>query len=199
MHVLTFGSTGLIGRYILVELLKHGYHVTVGCIRNRERLLSMLATHNYDHSLLSIVEGNVLDKEDVERSFASCSSFDAVISTIGEKPDCIGKVQSHGARLLFDAFKKFVKNVDCYFVLFAGSPILDVCEDANGLSKLFLHSKVLPDLWRPSGDEYLRVFDMVCSDYKEITWCLVCPPMVADKAADGVYEVARNVHPPSPG
>ncbi|CAF1322737.1 unnamed protein product [Rotaria magnacalcarata] len=112
MRILIFGSTGLVGTYVLNELLAHRYHVIAGCVRNSANLDPF---HLRDPHL-TVVDGDVLISDDVERAFTNNGIndyLDGIITCIGEELDCIKQVYSRGHRNIFDAFKNRHKFSTC--------------------------------------------------------------------------------------
>ncbi|CAF1398693.1 unnamed protein product [Rotaria sordida] len=152
MRVLTFGSTGLAGRYILSELLKKGNQVTA-FVRNRDRIDSTLL----NSSNLTVIEGDILTKSDLERAVASCAThgkFDVVISSINEGLDVKLNLQSKGTRFILEVFNAIADTgKKPRFMIFAGAGMLDV-NNGEDPKQLWKHTAEYPAMYRAVSDEH---------------------------------------------
>ncbi|CAF1385811.1 unnamed protein product [Rotaria sordida] len=159
MRVLTFGSTGLAGRYILSELLKKGNQVTA-FVRNRDRIDSTLL----NSSNLTVIEGDVLTKNDLERAVASCAThgkFDVVISSINEGLDIKLNLQSKGTRFILEVFNAIADTgKKPRFMIFAGAGMLDVNNGENP-KQLWKHTAEYPAMCCAVSDEHEIIYNML--------------------------------------
>lgn len=203
MRVLVFGATGLAGRYIVWELLRHNHQVTA-FVRTRDRLDLKLVSLPQ----LTIVEGDVLISDDVERSFDSTvedGQFDAVVSCINEGLDIKLFVQSKGTRLILDAMNRCSegkkKKKKPRFVALAGAGMLSVpMKDEEGEdlheTQLWKETSGFSYMLRHVSREHERVLNMIRAE-RDLEWTLVCPHWIVEERADGRFVVAKGTFPSS--
>lgn len=97
MNVVIFGATGFLGRKTLELALKQEYQVTV-LVRDKSRL-------TISHPRLNIVEGQVLNREDVDRVMMR---QDAVLQVLGYNGKGDGKPTSFttdATRVIMDSMQ----------------------------------------------------------------------------------------------
>ena len=112
MKILIFGATGTVGRHLVMQSLQQGHEITAFC-RNKADL-----SNEKQLGLLNIIEGDVLNYEEVEKSVAS---IDAVIVTLGSGKNRKGNVRSEGTRNIIKAMKsKGIKRLICQTTLGLG-------------------------------------------------------------------------------
>ncbi len=98
MKIALFGATGGTGRQVLAQALAAGHQVTV-LVRDPAKL----AGHQV--SDLTVIQGNVLKAEDVDRAVAGS---DAVCCTLGQTPGNPDTVTSQGTANIIEAMKQHV-------------------------------------------------------------------------------------------
>jgi putative NADH-flavin reductase len=187
MRVLTFGSTGLAGRFILAELINRQHNVTA-FVRNRNRINPpelLSSTH------LTVFEGDVLNKALVQEVLAS-KQFDAIISTICDGAEITDQVESKGSRNIIDALKNS-ENKPRYF-LFLNDGMLDVTTSDGKTAWWQDTPSDKPDAedLRPLYDEHELVYTMVIKEKDWLKYTFFCPPEIATEAADEQYVVTTT-------
>ncbi|NUU79073.1 NAD(P)-dependent oxidoreductase [Paenibacillus xylanilyticus] len=173
MQILVLGASGRVGSHIVANALKDQHHVTV-LVRNPEKCQS------HDKNL-TIIQGNVLNREDIMRAF-------------------------HGADVVISAL-----NTDGTNTLSESMPlIIDAMRD-EGIKRIItigtagiLQSKLSPSVLRyqssesrrkstRAAEEHHRVYMML--QVSTLEWTIVCPPYLTDGVHVGVYRVERDVLP----
>ena len=91
MKVLLFGATGFTGKAVLPELLENN-HIVTALVRSRDKI-------KLAHPNLNIIEGNVLDQEEIT---AAMQGQEAVIN-------CLGKNKGSEMNLLSSFTEKVIK------------------------------------------------------------------------------------------
>ena len=108
MRLLIFGSTGSVGR-LLVEQALAGNHIVTAFLRNPAKL-------PVTHANLRIVQGDVLNFRDVEKSM---TNQDIVLCTLGAGSK--GKLRAEGTRNIIQAMERNgVSRLICQSTLGAG-------------------------------------------------------------------------------
>jgi putative NADH-flavin reductase len=96
MNLLIFGATGGTGRELVAQALEQGHHVTAFA-RNPAKV-------GIQHKNLSVLQGNVLDYDSVERAVIG---KDAVLSALGHKKWFVKTtILSDGTRNIITAMEK---------------------------------------------------------------------------------------------
>ncbi len=109
MRIVIFGSTGNIGKPLVLEALALGYIVTA-FTRNKKNLKEI------KHRNLNVVQGDILDKEAVKKAV---KNQDAVICVIGSGRK--GTVRSQGTSNIIEGMQsQGVKRLICQSTLGAG-------------------------------------------------------------------------------
>ncbi len=111
LKILVFGSTGATGKEIIKQALKMGYEVSAFA-RNPEKIT--LKDKN-----LSIIKGNILDYNSVEKAF---QSHDAVISALGIRSLKKNNTISSGINNIIKAmYKQNIKRFICISAIGVGN------------------------------------------------------------------------------
>ncbi|MGS2739754.1 NAD(P)-dependent oxidoreductase [Sinomicrobium sp. M5D2P17] len=109
MKIVIFGSTGNIGKPLVLEALTLGYIVTA-FTRDKKNL------EDIRHRNLSVFEGDILDKEAVRKAV---KDHDAVLCVIGSGRK--GTVRSQGTRNIIEGMRnEGIKRLICQSTLGAG-------------------------------------------------------------------------------
>jgi len=190
MNVVVFGATGLVGHYTLEELLAKQHHVTI-LVRNRSRVPSHLVTH----PKLTIVEGDVLVRSDVEKVLAH-QTVDAIVFTVSEESvEQPLKLLSRAMRILLDVVHtnspaKEGKKLRLMHI--AGVGVLDAEEkDPHGQVQYFKDASTFPQKYIPPASEHIAAIELFKKD-KDLEWTVFCPPLMEDKPAEGNYELSST-------
>ncbi|MCG7337608.1 SDR family oxidoreductase [Sporosarcina sp. ACRSM] len=173
MKILVLGATGRVGSRVVVHALRDGHHVTA-LVRNPEKMT--LRDEN-----LQIVQGNVLNKQDVERAM---SGMDIIISTLNTDQTT---TLSESMPLILEAMEK--ENI---------KRILTV-----GTAGI-LQSRTTPDVLRYQSAESKRKLTRAAEEHhkayeilnqSDCDWTIVCPTYLPDGELTGTYRVERDFLP----
>ncbi|WP_397331047.1 NAD(P)-dependent oxidoreductase [Paenibacillus illinoisensis] len=173
MKILVLGATGRVGSQITAYALKDQHHVTV-LVRHPEKC----QVHD-EH--LTIIQGNVLNQEDIIRAIRGA---DVVISAL---------------------------NTDGTHTLSEGMPLIIEAMREEGITRIItvgtagiLQSRLSPSILRyqssesrrkstRAAEEHHRVYSLLQESTLE--WTIVCPTYLPDGEHLGVYRVERDVLP----
>ncbi|OXS78667.1 NAD(P)-dependent oxidoreductase [Domibacillus enclensis] len=173
MNILILGATGRVGRQILSHALHDQHHVTV-LVRNQEKL-------QINNEKLTIIQGNVLNKEEIGRVM---NGMDVVISAL---------------------------NTDGTTTLSESMPLIIEAMENEGIKRIItigtagiLQSRTTPDALRyqsseskrkttRAAEEHHKVYDLLSQSALE--WTIVCPTYLPDGERTGNYRVERNLLP----
>lgn len=173
MNILLLGATGRVGSQILTYALQDGHHVTA-LVRTPEKI--QLKDEN-----VSLIQGNVLNKDDIARAM-------------------------HGSDVVISAL-----NTDGTTTLSESMPLIIEAMKNEGIQRIItvgtagiLQSRTTPHILRyqsseskrkstRAAEEHHKVYDML----KESTldWTIVCPTYLPDGERTGKYRVERDVLP----
>ncbi|XP_056396108.1 flavin reductase (NADPH)-like [Hyla sarda] len=161
-NIVIFGATGMTGKVTLAQAVDGGYNVTV--------LALDPANFPANKKPSRVIEGNVLNKEDVSKAV---EGQDAVIIVLGTNND-LGPttVLSEGTRNIVEAMKKY------------GVRKVVAC-----LSSLLLRDFAeVPSSFRPLTEDHIRMYQVLKDS--GLDYVAVCPPYIADsKPFTGDYTV----------
>ncbi len=173
MNVLIFGATGRVGSHITSHALQDGHHVTV-LVRSPEKLQQV-------NPKLTVIQGNVLNKEDITRAV---QGNDVVISAL---------------------------NTDGTTTLSDSMPLIIEAMYKEGIQRIItvgtagiLQSESSPDLLRyqsseskrkstRAAEEHYRVYRLLNDSTLE--WTIVCPTYLPKGERLGNYRVKQNILP----
>ncbi|BBI33295.1 NAD(P)-dependent oxidoreductase [Cohnella abietis] len=173
MNILVLGATGRVGSQIVELALQAKHHVTV-LVRSTEKI-------QHSGANLTIVQGNVLNKADIEDVMVG---KDAVISALN----------SDGAATISESMQLIVEAMN-----------------NEGLKRIItvgtagiLQSKVNPDILRYQSSESKRKSTLAAEDHhkaydilnkSELAWTIICPTYLPDGPRLGKYRVERHFLP----
>ncbi|MDF2859595.1 MAG: hypothetical protein K0Q87_5446 [Neobacillus sp.] len=173
MNILILGATGRVGSHLVDLALDDRHHVTV-LVRAPEKI--QIKNEN-----LSIIQGNVLNKDDLVRAM---HGIDVVISAL---------------------------NTDGTTTLSESMPLIIEAMENEGIQRIItigtagiLQSRTTPNLLRYQSSESKRkstrgakehhqVYDMLKQSTLE--WTIVCPTYLPDGERVGKYRIDRNFLP----
>ena len=173
MNILILGATGRVGSQIVTYALHDRHHVTV-LVRTPEKI-------QINNENLTILEGNVLNKDDIVRAM---HGIDVVISAL---------------------------NTDGTTTLTESMPLIIEAMENEGIQRIItigtagiLQSRTTPNLLRyqsseskrksvRAAKEHHKVYDMLKQTTLE--WTIVCPTYLPDGERIGKYRVDRNFLP----
>ncbi|MDN4494456.1 NAD(P)-dependent oxidoreductase [Ureibacillus aquaedulcis] len=173
MNILILGGTGRVGSQIVTHALHDGHHVTA-LVRSPEKI-------EYNHENLSIIKGNVLNKEDIEQVM---QGNDVVISALG----------TDGATTLTESMLLIIEAME-----------------NEGIKRIItigtagiLQSRITPELLRyqsseskrkltRAAEEHHKAYDMLKAS--ELDWTIVCPTYLPDGERLATYRTEGNFLP----
>ena len=173
MNILILGGTGRVGGQIVTYALHDRHHVTV-LVRTPEKI-------QINNENLTIIQGNVLNKDDIVRAM---HGIDVVISAL---------------------------NTDGATTLSESMPFIIEAMENEGIQRIItvgtagiLQSRTTPNLLRyqsseskrkstRAAEEHHKVYDMLKQSTLE--WTIVCPTYLPDGERLGKYRIDRNFLP----
>ncbi|MEH7415035.1 SDR family oxidoreductase [Neobacillus drentensis] len=173
MNILILGATGRVGRQLATYALHDRHQVTV-LVRTPEKI-------QINNKNLTILQGNVLNKEDIVRAMLG---IDVVISAL---------------------------NTDGTTTLSDSMPLIIEAMENEGIKRIItigtagiLQSRTMPNSLRyQSGEsrqrstraakEHHKVYDML--QQSTLEWTIVCPTYLPDGERLGKYRIDRNFLP----
>ncbi|MFJ7736793.1 NAD(P)-dependent oxidoreductase [Lysinibacillus sp. NPDC097287] len=173
MDILVLGATGRVGSRIVSHALADEHVVTV-LVRTPDKI-------QVNDKNLHIIQGDVLNKDDIE---SVMSGVDIVISTLNTDGT---NTLSESMQLILEA----MKNENVKRIITVGTAGI-------------LQSRVTPSLLRyqsseskrkstHAAQEHHRVFEMLTRS--EVEWTIVCPTYLPDGECKGNYRVERSFLP----
>lgn len=173
MNIIVLGGTGRVGSQIVNLAIQDKHHVTV-LVRTPEKI-----QRSDDH--LTIIQGNVLNKEDVVRSM---QGIDVVISALS----------TDGGTTLTESMPHIIEamvNEGIKRIITIGTAGI-------------LQSRTSPDLLRyqsseskrkltRAAEEHHKVYDLL--KQSSLDWTIVCPTYLPDGEPLGEYRVERDFLP----
>ena len=175
MNILILGATGRVGSQIVTYALHDRHHVTV-LVRTPEKI--QINSEN-----LTIIQGNVLNKNDIVRAM---HGIDVVISAL---------------------------NTDGTTTLSESMPLIIKAMENEGIQRIItigtagiLQSRTTPTVIRyqsseskrkstRAAEEHHKVYDML--KQSTLDWTIVCPTYLPDGEREGQYRIERNFLPES--
>ncbi|NLY79092.1 MAG: SDR family oxidoreductase [Lysinibacillus sp.] len=173
MNILILGGTGRVGSHIVNFALEDNHSVTM-LVRTPDNI-------QINHENLNIIEGNVLNKEDVARAM-------------------------QGNELVISAL-----NTDGAYTLSESMPLIIEVMKEKGIKRIItigtagiLQSRVTPELLRYQSSESKRKSTRAAEDHHKtydllkessLDWTIVCPTYLPDGERLGTYRVERDFLP----
>jgi uncharacterized protein len=173
MNILILGATGRVGGQIVTYALHDRHHVTV-LVRTPEKI-------QINNENLTIIQGNVLNKDDIVRAM---HGIDVVISAL---------------------------NTDGTTTLSESMPLIIKAMENEGIQRIItigtagiLQSRTTPTVIRyqsseskrkstRAAEEHHKVYDML--KQSTLDWTIVCPTYLPDGEREGQYRIERNFLP----
>ncbi|QFT89657.1 NmrA-like family protein [Bacillus sp. THAF10] len=173
MNILVLGATGRVGGHLVTYALKDKHHVTV-LVRTPEKI-------QINNEQLTIIQGNVLKKDDILKAM-------------------------HGMDIVLSAL-----NTDGTTTLSKSMPLIIEAMEKEGIHRLItigtagiLQSRITPNLLRyqsseskrkltRAAEEHHKVYDLLIQS--SLDWTIVCPTYLPDGEYIGKYRVERSFLP----
>lgn len=173
MNLLILGGTGRVGSHLVENALQDDHYVTV-LVRTPEKI-------QIQHNNLTVVQGNVLSKEDIEQVMHGADVVISALNTDG------GTTLTDSMPLIIDAMKKEgIKRI--------------ITIGTAGI----LQSRVSPELLRYQSSESKRKLTRAAEEHHKVyellqqsalDWTIVCPTYLPDGERLGNYRTERDFLP----
>lgn len=173
MNILVLGATGRVGSEIVKLAVNDGHHVSA-IVRTPEKI-------QLNNENLKIIQGDVLNKEDIDRAM---HGIDVVISALN----------TDGATTLSESMPHIIKAME-----------------NEGISRIvtvgtagILQSRATPELLRYQSSESKRKLTRAAEEHHKVydllkqsilDWTIVCPTYLPDGERLGEYRVERDYLP----
>ncbi|TSI02561.1 NAD(P)-dependent oxidoreductase [Lysinibacillus sp. BW-2-10] len=173
MNILILGATGRVGSQIVTYALQDGHHVTL-LVRTPEKI-------QINHENLTIIQGNVLNKDDLIRAM---DGIDIVISALNTDGTT---TLSESMLLIIDTMEnKGIKRI----VTIGTAGIL---QSRTTPSVLRYQSSESKRKSTRAAEEHHKVYDLL--KHSTLDWTIVCPTYLPDGERLGKYRVERDFLP----
>lgn len=174
MKLVVFGSTGRTGRRIVEQAVVQGHQITAFA-RNPSAI-------NSKHALLSVIQGDALDPEAVERAMRG---QDAVFSALGAKPWTREPVLLEGTKNILAAMEKHgVKR----FVCESSFGVADSKREAGWFTN-FMIWIIMSGLFKQKA----RQEELICQS--KVEWIIVRPARLTNGPQRGGYRAGEHLKP----
>lgn len=173
MKILLLGATGRVGKQILDLLLEANHEVTV-LVRDKQKLTNQ-------HPLLNILQGNVLQKEDVRKAI---EGIDGIISALNTDEN---ETLSKSIQILIPLLEEFhIKRI----VTIGTAGILESRVEPNTLRYLSSESKRKS---KTAATDHEKLYHLL--NGSRLNWTIVCPTYLPDGKMTKNYRVSENFLP----
>jgi len=173
MKILILGASGRVGSHMVELALKDQHEVTL-LVRNPDKI-------PHHQQQLRVIQGDVLNKQDVEQAMVNIDVVVSALNTDG------GDTLSASLPLILEAMtKQLVKRI--------------ITIGTAGI----LQSRVTPTILRYQSTESKRKSTVAAQEHQRVfeqlqqsamDWTIVCPTYLPDGAWTGNYRVERNFLP----
>lgn len=173
LRVLVLGATGRVGCHVVSLALKDEHSVTA-LVRNPNML-------QINDENLHIVQGNVLEKQDIENVMANVDIVISALNTDG------ANTLTESMPLILDAMdKEHVKRI--------------ITVGTAGI----LQSRLTPSILRYQSSESNRKTTFAAEEHHKVynflkksdtDWTIVCPTYLPDGEYTGIYRIERDILP----
>ncbi|ASE35559.1 hypothetical protein BU006_07300 [Mammaliicoccus sciuri] len=173
MKILILGATGRVGQEVLTHALSDGHDVTV-LVRDKNKL-------SIDHQSVRLIEGNVLNPNDIQKA-AECN--DIIVSALS----------TDGSTTLSEAMPLIIETMSQQgskrIITIGTAGILQSRTDKNLLRYQSNESKRRTTR---AAEEHHKVYTMLKNS--ELDWTIICPTYLPDGERIGQYRVERDYLP----
>ncbi|WP_442599940.1 NAD(P)-dependent oxidoreductase [Neobacillus sp. D3-1R] len=173
MNILILGATGRVGSQLVTYALHDSHHVTV-LVRTPEKI-------QINNENLTIIQGNVLNKNDIVRAMHGIDVIISALNTDGTT------TLSESMPLIIEAMEnEGIKRI----ITIGTAGILQSRTTPNSLRYQSSESKQRSTR---AAKEHHKVYDML--KQSTLDWTIVCPTYLPDGKKVGKYRVERNYLP----
>lgn len=173
MNILLLGATGRVGSQIVTYALHERHHVTV-LVRTPEKV-------QINNENLTIIQGNVLNKDDIQRAM---HGMDVVISALNTDGTT---TLSESMPLIIEA----MENEGIKRIITIGTA--GILQSRTTPSSLRYQSSESKRKSTRAAKEHHKVYDMLKQSTLE--WTIVCPTYLPDGERVGKYRIDRDYLP----
>ncbi|MGF9857817.1 SDR family oxidoreductase [Priestia endophytica] len=173
MNILILGATGRVGGQIVTQALHDRHHVTV-LVRTPEKI-------QINNENLTIIQGNVLNKDDIVRA---TDGIDVVISALNTDGTT---TLSESMSLIIEA----MQNEGIQRIITIGTA--GILQSRTNPNLLRYQSNESKRKSVRAAKEHHKVYNMLKQSTLE--WTIVCPTYLPDGESVGKYRVERNFLP----
>lgn len=173
MNILVFGATGRVGSQIVTYALHDGHHVTV-LVRTPEKIQI-----NNEH--LTIVQGNVLNKDDIVRAMHGTDVVISALNTDGTK------TLSESMPLIIEA----MENEGIKRIITVGTA--GILQSRIAPNSLRYQSSESKQKSTRAAKEHHKVYDML--KQSNLKWTIVCPTYLPNGERIGKYRINQDFLP----
>ncbi|MNB91844.1 NmrA-like family protein [compost metagenome] len=173
MNILIFGATGRVGSHIVAHALQDGHHVTV-LVRTPEKI------QHFDQNL-TVIHGNVLNKEDIT---SAVQGNDVIISALN----------TDGTTTLSDSMPLIIEamyNEGIQRIITVGTAGILQSEQSPNL--LRYQSSESKRRSTRAAEEHHHVYDLL--KHSTLKWTIVCPTSLQDGERLRNYRVKQHFLP----
>lgn len=172
MKVTVFGSTGMVGQYIVNQGVAHGHTV---CAFGR----NVFETFSTERKYLELFKGYLFSESDIKDAI---KGSDAVLSAIGGAIDGTDKARSLGMKKIVAAMdKKGPKRI----IAIGGFGVLNADEESY-----IFESKNFPQKYRAVTAEHFHAYETLRDS--NLDWTFLCPPEIKDAPSSGEYRLNKD-------
>ncbi|MGE7998360.1 NAD(P)-dependent oxidoreductase [Lysinibacillus sp. NPDC093190] len=176
MRILVLGATGRVGSHIVSLALRDEHSVTA-LVRNPKNKLQI------NDKNLHIVQGNVLEKQDIENVMANVDIVISALNTDGTN------TLTESMPLILDAMEKeHVKRI----ITVGTAGILQSRQTPSILRYQSSESKRKSTF---AAEEHHKVYHLIKKS--DTDWTIVCPTYLPDGEYTGTYRIERDFLPDS--
>ncbi|KOP80828.1 hypothetical protein AMS59_01575 [Lysinibacillus sp. FJAT-14745] len=173
MRILVIGATGRVGSHIVSLALRDEHSVTA-LVRNPNKL-------QINDENLHIVEGNVLEKQDIEKVMANVDIVMSALNTDG------ANTLTESMPLILDAMEKeHVKRI----ITIGTAGILQSRQTPSILRYQSSESKRRSTF---AAEEHHKIYHLL--EKSNTDWTIVCPTYLPDGEYTGTYRIERDFLP----
>ncbi|WP_348982133.1 SDR family oxidoreductase [Desulfosporosinus sp. OT] len=172
IKILILGATGRVGGYVLNNVLQGDHDVTV-LVRQPKKIM--------DDQRLTIISGNVLNKDDIAKALSGIEVVISALSTDGTT------TLSDSMQLILEAMnKQAIKRI----ITVGTAGILQSQMDPSLLRYQSKESK-RKSIW--AAEEHHEVFRLLRDS--DLQWTIICPPYLSSGNFTGYYRIERDFLP----
>mgnify|MGYP001946804497 CR=1 FL=1 len=173
LNILILGSTGRVGSHITRLALQDNHHVTA-LVRSPEKL-------EIEHKNLTVIQGNVLNKEDIEKAMRGQDLVMSALNTDGVN------TLSRSMALIIEAMEKEgIQRI----ITIGTAGILQSRVNSNILRYQSSESKRKSTR---AAEDHHKAYELL--NASSLDWTIVCPTYLPDGERVGTYRAERDFLP----